>query len=224
MGLSATARSAAFRKLSNSFWKKSAWARLKWARGLEGAASTARRAAVNPLARESGLKVESLPVVLDAQQRQHRPGIGIGRRLPHRQFQAGPRSGELLGGDPLQVAEAAQHGLVGAQLLGGAAAHGLAHAPGQNSVHVGDRRNDPRNQVVLQLEDRLRAEGAFVVLGPEMSAGDRVHELHREAQLRSRLPKASLHHVARAELLAGGTDVTADSARRGVELRAITLR
>ena len=29
MGLSATARSAAFRKPWNSFWKKSAWARLK---------------------------------------------------------------------------------------------------------------------------------------------------------------------------------------------------
>ncbi len=32
MGLSETARSAAFRKLWNSFWKKSAWARLNQAR------------------------------------------------------------------------------------------------------------------------------------------------------------------------------------------------
>src|SRR6266567_634113 len=34
MGFSSTARAAAFRKLWNSFWKKRAWARLKWARGL----------------------------------------------------------------------------------------------------------------------------------------------------------------------------------------------
>ena len=53
MGLSAAARSATFRKVSNCFWKKSAWAWLKDARGLEGAASTARRAASDPRARRS---------------------------------------------------------------------------------------------------------------------------------------------------------------------------
>ena len=46
-----------------------------------------------------------------------------------------------------------------------------------------DRRDDPRNQLVLKLENRFRAEGALIVLGPEMRAGYRVHELHRETQL-----------------------------------------
>jgi hypothetical protein len=66
-------------------------------------------------------------------------------------------------------------------------------------VHVGNRRNDPRNEVVLQLENRLRTEIAFVVFRPQMSAGRGIDELHGEAQFRPGLAKAALHHVPRAE-------------------------
>ena len=146
-------------------------------------------------------------VILDTEQRQHRPGVGIGRCPLDRQLEAVPRGGELLDGHPIEVAEAAQHGLVGTQILRRAAAYGLTHAARQNPVHVRDRRNDPRNQVVLKLEDGLRAEGALVALGPEMGAGDRVHELDREAQLRSGLTNAAFHHVASTELLTDGADI-----------------
>ena len=40
-----------------------------------------------------------------------------------------------------------------------------------------------------------------------MSAGDRVHELHGEAQLGSRLPQIAFHHVASAQFLARGADI-----------------
>ena len=40
-----------------------------------------------------------------------------------------------------------------------------------------------------------------------MSAGDRVHELHGEAQLRSRLPQIAFHHVASAQFLARSADI-----------------
>ena len=40
-----------------------------------------------------------------------------------------------------------------------------------------------------------------------MSTRDCVDELHRDAQLRSRLPQAALHDIARTEFLADGPDV-----------------
>ena len=53
-------------------------------------------------------------------------------------LEAGPSRGKFLGGDPREVAKAAQHRLVRTQLLGRAAAHSVAHAPGQNPVHIGN--------------------------------------------------------------------------------------
>ena len=70
----------------------------------------------------------------------------------------------LFGSDALVVPEAAQHRLVRAQLIGALLSEHLAHAVRQHAVRVGDGGDDPRNEVVLQLEDRLRAEGALVVL------------------------------------------------------------
>jgi|SRR5450755_1498053 len=82
-----------------------------------------------PLLQGIRVKIESLRVVLDAQQRQHGPGIAGSRRLAYRRFQCGARSGEIFAGEPLEVAETAQHRLVGAELSGISAAHNLAHAP-----------------------------------------------------------------------------------------------
>ena len=67
------------------------------------------------------------------------------------------------------------------------------------------------------------SEGAVVGLGPQMGAGTRVDELHRDAQRRSRLAQAPLHHVAGAELLADGAHVGRLAGER-VELRATTRR
>src|SRR6266576_3636247 len=78
----------------------------------------------------------------------------------------------------------------------------------QSAVLISDRRNDPRNQIVLQLENSLRTKTAFIVLGPQMSAGRCIHELDREAQLRPRLSQAAFHHVACAERLANSLNLT----------------
>ena len=67
--------------------------------------------------------------------------------------------------------------------------------------------------------------GALVGLGPEVGTGAGVHELHREAQRGSRLPEASLHHVAGAELPARPMRTSAGTlAYRASNSRAITRR
>ena len=63
------------------------------------------------------------------------------------------------------------------------------------------------NQIVLNVENGFGTEGALEGLGPEVSAGDRVGELHRQPQFASRLPQSAFHHVARAKLLANGAQV-----------------
>ena len=78
----------------------------------------------------------------------------------------------------------------------------------QSAVLISDCRNDPRNQIVLQLENSLRTKTAFIVLGPQMSAGRCVYELDREAQLRPRLSQAAFHQVACAERLANRLHLT----------------
>src|SRR5262245_36749425 len=98
----------------------------------------------------------------------------------------------LISSDALPVAEGAQHGLVRCVLRGTSAAEGFAHAVHERAVLVRDGGNDARNQVVLELENRVLVESALVVLGPEMGAGNRIHELHRQAQFGARLPDATL--------------------------------
>ena len=135
MGLSATARSAAFRKLSNLLPEEQ---RLRPGRNRPGdwTARPRRHAARRPDARAEGigLEVESRA---RTPRRRASPASPRHRRDPapsDRPFQRGPRLGMLLGGDALEVPEAAQHRLVRAQLLGSPAADRLAHAVRQNAV------------------------------------------------------------------------------------------
>ena len=59
----------------------------------------------------------------------------------------------LFRGDALPVTEGAQHRLMRGVLTGASAAQRLAHAMHQRAVLIGDRRNNPRNQVVLKLKN-----------------------------------------------------------------------
>src|SRR5437660_997166 len=84
-------------------------------------------------------------------------------------------------GHALPVAERAQHSLMRGVLTCAPAPERLTHAMHQRAILIRDRRNNPRNQIVLQLENRFRTETAFIVFSPQMSAGGRINELYREA-------------------------------------------
>ena len=89
----------------------------------------------------------------------------------------------LFGGPAVAVAEAAQHRLVRAQLVGTLAPERFAHGVRQDPVRVSERGDDPRDELVLQGEDVLRTERTIVCLSPEMGTGTGVDELHRNPQL-----------------------------------------
>ena len=171
-------------------------------RGLDG---TMRRRQCAP----EGIRpdVEPVCVLVPVHHRQRGPAAGLIGRILNGPLQSVSRLRMLFGSGAFEVPEVAQHRLVRAQLIRALLSQHLADAVRQNAGAVGDGGDDPRHEVVLQLEDGVRAEGALVVLGPEMSAGDGVHELHGEAQLRSRLPQVAFHHVARAQFPARGADV-----------------
>lgn len=153
-----------------------------------------------------GPGLETVNVLRYVDDRQHRQAVGVTRRLLDGALQVVPRHDVLLRRDPLEITKAVEQRLVGSQLIGALAAHSFAHAVRQNTVGIGDRGNDARDDVTLQLENG-RAKGAIIGLGPQMRSGIRVHELHRDAHLRARLAQAPFHHVASAKRFSGGADV-----------------
>ena len=168
-------------------------------------------------AQRIGLAFESHGVLALEDEPQRGPGVRVARRQRDRTLQCGPRCHELLRCQALEEAEAAQHGLVGAQLLGAPVAQRLAQRMRQDAMRIRDGRDDSRDELVLQLENAIQAERAIVGLGPEMSARLGVDELHRDADLASRLAKSPVDHVARAQLVADGAHVgrLARVAKRG---------
>jgi hypothetical protein len=77
----------------------------------------------------------------------------------------------------------------------------------QNALRIGDRGDDSRDDIILQLENRFRLERAIIGLSPEMSTGNCVHELDTDAQPGACLPQASFQHVTRAEFVSCGAHI-----------------
>ena len=130
------------------------------------------------------------------------------RRFANGALQNTAHDGMFLGPDARKITEGAEHGLVRRQGIFALAAQHLAHAARQNAVLIGDRGDDARDEIVLQIEDRLGSESALIRLRPEMRSGDRVRQLHRQAQFSSCLTQAAFHHIACAELFADGADIS----------------
>ena len=94
-------------------------------------------------------------------------------------FQAGPHFGKVFGGEALVVAEAAEQRFVWAHLIGSLQPHSFAHAARQDSVHVGDRRNDAGNEVVLEFENHFGTKRTLIGFSPQLRACGGIDELHR---------------------------------------------
>src|ERR1022692_2507082 len=92
------------------------------------------------------------------------PGIAVAWLHFHRALQGGTRRGMLLSVDTLEVREAAQHRLVRAEIGCIPGPKYVRHGAGQNALCVGNSGNDARHEIVLQLEESIRAESALVIL------------------------------------------------------------
>src|SRR5262249_28214899 len=114
--------------------------------------------------------VVPVPVLICVHQREHGPTIGIARGLLNGPFQTGCYFGKVFRGEALVVAEATQQCFVWAHLIGSLQPNHFAHAARKNSMDVGNGGDDPRHEFVLQIKESFRAEGAFISIGPEMSA------------------------------------------------------
>jgi len=139
---------------------------------------------------------------------QHRPGVGLVRVPLHGALQNATCCRMFRGAYALKKTERAKHCLVRRQALFVLAAQLVADPPRQNAILISRGRDNARNEVILQREKILRAERAFIVLGPQMRAGDGVNKLDGEPQLRSRLTESAFDHVARAEFLADRANIT----------------
>ena len=108
----------------------------------------------------------------------------------------------LAGSEPVVIAEAAHERFVRRELAGRLAANGVADAPRQHAEVIRARRDDARDEFVLHAKHLIRFELAVVGFRPEVSAGDRVHQLHGDANVEPACRMLPSMHVAGAELLA----------------------
>ena len=69
------------------------------------------------------------------------------------------------------------------QALLALAAQHFAHTARQHAVLIGNRGDNARNEIILQIEDRVGRESALVRLRPQMCSRDCVRELYGQAQL-----------------------------------------
>ena len=138
-----------------------------------------------------GLQVEAVRIFFAVQHRQHGPAVGMvrepaARHVPEPSCAAACSSGV----DALEVAEAAQHRLVGLSSfrvpLRSASLMLCGRTPWVSATV--ETMRGTRSSCSSKVS--LRAESAIIVLGPQMGAGDCVHQLYREAQLGARLAQA----------------------------------
>ncbi len=144
-----------------------------------------------------GPDVESVAVLVRIDPRQHRPAIRVRRRLLDGALERVARLRMFVRRQPKVISQAAHERFVRREQAGVPAADGFADAARDHADHVRARRDDARNEIVLQREDLIGLEAPIVGLRPEMCAGRRVHELHRHAHRRRRVADAAFHHVSR---------------------------
>jgi hypothetical protein len=76
----------------------------------------------------------------------------------------------FLGTDALKMREAAKHRFVRAQPGRISGTECLTHAARQNAMGICDRRHNPRNDIIKQVERGLGGEGPLIGFGPQMSS------------------------------------------------------
>ena len=126
---------------------------------------------------------------------------------------------------PLVVREKMQKSLVGGPQSGIGAANDVTDAARDDAVGISARGHDANDEIVLDVEDFVGIEGAFVSFDPQLGFRDRVGQLHSDAQPGAGLPDAAVDHItSRALSGAGGDDTKIAEARQAsVNLGGQTL-
>ena len=117
-----------------------------------------------------GYNIETLFVFFGVDIREHRQNICIRGRALDREFEARAHRRVLFYTEVGDVAEAAQDGFVGSERLRCFAAERFRHGVQQDTMHIRDRRDDARRQIILQRENVFRTKRTIIRLGPQMSS------------------------------------------------------
>jgi len=121
-----------------------------------------------------GYNIETLFVFFGVDIREHRQNICIRGRALDREFEARAHRRVLFYTEVGDVAEAAQDGFVGSERLRCFAAERFRHGVQQDTMHIRDRRDDARHDVIDEREDLFRLKDAIITLCPKVCARDRI--------------------------------------------------
>ena len=102
------------------------------------------------------------------------------------------------------------------------AANPPTDAARNHAERISARGHDANDEIVLDVKDLVRVEGAFVGVDPQLGFRDRVGQLHGDAQPAASLADAAVDH-ATSRLLAGaaGGDPKIAEARQASVISAV---
>ena len=146
-------------------------------------------------------RVVALPVLFRVGIGERRPGIRVVRRPLDRPLERGAQLAMLFGRHQREVGEGANDRFIRTQRLGRIGPHCHRHRAHQRAIDVGDRRDDLRRQLVLQIENRRAIQPAIVSVGPEMLTRCRTGQLRDDADHGAGDTDGSVQHESRLHAL-----------------------
>src|SRR5262245_42774130 len=109
---------------------------------------------------------------------------------------------------PLVVRKKMQQSLVRGPQRGICPANDITNTARDDAEGISARGHDANDEIVLNVEDLVGVEGAFVGFDPQLGLRDRVCQLHGDAQPGASLPDAAVDQVASRLLTGAGADDT----------------
>ena len=146
--------------------------------------------------------VEEIPIFIDKQNGQGRPGFSIAWLKLDRFLEGNARKQVILRAASLLGQIEPPDSFVGREIFRRLVGRARGDRTSKHAIHIGNRADDAISDFVLQIEDFLRLPNAVEGLCPKVLSRVGVHQLHSDTELVSRLSQAALQQVAGAKFVA----------------------
>ena len=153
-----------------------------------------------------------MPIFIDKQNGQRRPGVSAARLKLDRLLERNPRKQVILRAASLLGEKEPPDSFVGRESFRRLFGRGRGDRTSKHAIHIGNRADDAISDFVLQIECSLGLPDTIEGLCPKILSRVGIHQLHSDTKLVSRLSQAALQEIAGAQFVA---DSANDDGLRG---------